>query len=199
EMNSDAPISAISRSKAMLTSSLRWTRAIPRFQFGSHCDVIEASAERITPIKTIAMSASIRVKPRAAARLFRPYLIMRYRIIGPCVAAVPFRDLRLPPKRIGHGSIQWQESREIQVPRQRRHRKMGKHPYASGYRKVRRRLHLTKAECAGADSRPQFARFLQGRHVVRANVRLVSLSRWGHEWQSIKWPRPRSRSALRGS
>ena len=38
----------------MLTSSLRWARAMPRFQFGSHCDVIDARAASTTPIKAVA-------------------------------------------------------------------------------------------------------------------------------------------------
>ena len=46
-----------------LTSSARCARAIPRFQFGSHWDVIEARAASITPINAIATKASMSVKP----------------------------------------------------------------------------------------------------------------------------------------
>ena len=88
-MNSDAPRSAMSWSSAILTSSLRCARAIPRFQLGSHCDVIEARAASTTPIKAIAIRASISVKPEHLSRRVRKPRIMGIHIIGALVASEP--------------------------------------------------------------------------------------------------------------
>jgi len=53
----------------MLTSSLRWARTKPRFQFGSHCAVTLARAVMMIPIRTVAARASMRVNPATALRL----------------------------------------------------------------------------------------------------------------------------------
>src|SRR5579872_6715778 len=48
-------------------------RAKPRFQFGSHCDVIVARAARMPTIRMTAIRVSISVKPAS------PYLLRRER------------------------------------------------------------------------------------------------------------------------
>src|SRR5262245_58598408 len=55
--------SATTRWSPSASCSLAWARAKPRFQLGSHCAVIVASAARIAPMSAVAMRTSISVNP----------------------------------------------------------------------------------------------------------------------------------------